>query len=106
MKQVKFGGYQHRYWLQQQREIAQKQEKFIEQPVREFESLLLSDSTLQVGRALAVVNHLQLSMTRQSQIIDEMSQRICEPDSADNVRRIDAILEKLQNLEEIVMKTR
>ena len=62
--------------------------------------------TVVPSQLMAVVNHLQLSMTRQSQIIDEMSQRICEPDSADNVRRIDAILEKLQNLEEIVMKTR
>ena len=104
MKHVKLGGYQHRYWLQQQKEAVQEQERMVKQLIREFESLLATNNTLQVGKALTIVANLQLSMAKSSQIIDEMNQRICRPETG-NEGLIDSILEKLRNLEEIVMKS-
>ena len=104
MKHVKLGGYQHRYWLQQQKEAVQEQERMVRQLIREFESLLATNNTLQVGKALTIVANLQLSMARQSQIVEEMNRRICDPNS-ENEGSIVSILEKLRALEEVVMKS-
>lgn len=108
MKGVKFAGYQHRYWLQQQREMALRQERMVEQLVRELELMLATNNALQVGKALIIIANLRSSMAKSAQIIDEMNQRVCKPESETNVESeglIVSILEKLHKLEEIVMKS-
>ena len=105
MKNVKFAGYQHRYWLQQQKDAVQEQERMVKQLIREFELLLAANSTLQVGKALTIVANLQAGMAKQSQIVEEMKRQICEPNSTDSEGLIVSILEKLRILEEIVMKS-
>lgn len=92
MKKVKNGGYQHRYWLQQQGEIAQRQEWLMRQLLAEMENISASANTI---RALTLIAQMLDYIAQSRQITQEMSDRIGEP----SLSRLDEIIEKIKLLE-------